>query len=197
MMIVLRKLFRHRARPSSTPSEDQVIAWAQEVLWKPDDRWVLFRNGTVVFQRHLPPGNVEQEARKFLRSKGHVVPGTHLGDFSVYDARPEGWLVAGHQDGIATYVHPSETDTDAHLRVGLLGRTKREKDDTSSASGTAMDGTQRPRIAESTPAFAGSGRSAVSSARADPVSARARPGPSGVGRGRRMRNRLPAARVST
>jgi hypothetical protein len=125
---VWKRIYRRHAGRAQPPDEERLRSWVEEVLWNPDDRWVLFRNGTVVFSRHLPAGDVEQEARKFLSENGRVVPGTSLGDFGVYDAVPTGWLVTGDQEGMATYVHPTEIDKDDHLSVGLLGRSKRHRD---------------------------------------------------------------------
>ena len=94
--------------------------------------WVLFKNGTyIIFNNADTIADIEKSAITFMQEFGPVSGGNPAGDFVVTHLnKTEGWSISGHGYGMYTYVHPSELipvqQTD--LNVGLLGRSKRDRD---------------------------------------------------------------------
>lgn len=90
--------------------------------------WVLFKNGTCVMLLN-PQNDIKTQAIQILRAHGSVTPGTPTGDFEVTKI-PEinGWIVTGDYPGIMMYVSDREGKKKEDAEVGLIGRSKRERD---------------------------------------------------------------------
>ncbi|GAA4236265.1 hypothetical protein GCM10022254_45470 [Actinomadura meridiana] len=65
-----------------------------------------------------------------LREYGPVHAGGPAADFGTIDLdEAPGWAVYGHHDDVLTHVAPDEVDDGAEdLVIGLLGRSKRDRD---------------------------------------------------------------------
>lgn len=94
--------------------------------------WVLFENGTyIIFDKADTIKDIREEAIKLMKEYGPVYAGGTAGDFGVTHLdKTEGWVVSGHCYGMYTYVNPAEieADTPNDAAIGLLGRSKRDKD---------------------------------------------------------------------
>jgi len=94
--------------------------------------WVLFENGTyIIFDNVDTLSSIEQEAVKLMKEYGPVHSSNPAGDFGVtHLIETDGWVVSGHCYGMYTYVHPTELNSTKpdDLKIGLFGRSKREKD---------------------------------------------------------------------
>jgi hypothetical protein len=94
--------------------------------------WVLFENGTyIIFDNADTIADLKEESIKLMKEYGPVYAGSPAGDFSVTHLnKTEGWVVSGHCYGMYTYVNPVELETNNpdDVKIGLFGRTKREKD---------------------------------------------------------------------
>ncbi len=90
--------------------------------------WVLFKNSTCVMLLR-PAENIKEQAIKILREHGSAVAGTPSGDFEVTKL-PElsGWAVTGDYPGIMMYVSDEEGKRKDDVEIGLIGRSKRERD---------------------------------------------------------------------
>lgn len=103
------------------------IEYIKEATTDSSTPWVLYRNGTLVF---LPgaSGYLEKLASDLLKTEGPVVAGTPSGDFSVTRSS-RAWFVKSHHADILTVVTPDEVGPgDSDLKIGLLGRSKRDLD---------------------------------------------------------------------
>lgn len=92
-------------------------------------QWALFKHGTCVMLLR-PEADVRAQATAILKAHGSVVAGTPSADFEVTKI-PEmnGWIVTGDYPGIMMYVSQEEAGRkNSDFEVGLLGRTKRERD---------------------------------------------------------------------
>lgn len=94
--------------------------------------WVLFENGTyIIFDNADTIADIKEESIKLMKEYGPVYSGSSAGDFSVTHLnKTDGWIVSGHCYGMYTYVNPEELETKSpdDVKIGLFGRTKREKD---------------------------------------------------------------------
>jgi hypothetical protein len=92
--------------------------------------WVLFENGTCVILME-PGDDLAVHAVALMKEWGPVHPGGPAGDFGVIELPDDlGWVVTGHHEDILTFVGPDEVPSgDVNdLVVGLLGRSKRDRD---------------------------------------------------------------------
>ncbi len=106
---------------------DLIAVW-KTIVNSPEKSWVLFENGTCVILME-PRGDLADQAAGLLREWGPVRAGTPSGDFDTIElADAPGWVVTCHPDDILTYVGPDEIDSPDDLVVGLLGRSKRNRD---------------------------------------------------------------------
>ena len=101
---------------------------------KPDKKWVLFSNGTIVICDETWE-NLELEAKEFLKEKGRVVIATPLADFNVKSLDDNsGWVVFSYHESIITLVLEEEREKESNedeedpMSIGLYGRYKRDKD---------------------------------------------------------------------
>lgn len=102
----------------------------REIIQGSEKSWVLFRNGTCVIFGG-PEGDLVAQATELMKEWGPVYVGTPAADFDVIDLAPvPGWLVTCHHQDILTYVSPGEmmSGEPNDLMVGLLGRSKRDRD---------------------------------------------------------------------
>ncbi|OLT20419.1 hypothetical protein BJF79_47350 [Actinomadura sp. CNU-125] len=109
-------------------TEELVEVW-RGVIMGDTKSWVLFEHGTCVILME-PEDDLALQAIGLLREFGPVQGGTSAGDFGTIDldAAP-GWAVYGHHNDVLTYVAPEEAgDEPSDLAVGLLGRSKRDRD---------------------------------------------------------------------
>lgn len=90
--------------------------------------WVLFKHGTCVMLLNHEK-DIREGAISILKEHGQVVAGTPSGDFEVTKI-PEikGWVVTGDYPGIMMYVSEVEGKKKDDVEVGIIGRTKRERD---------------------------------------------------------------------
>ncbi len=100
----------------------------KKIIIDPQMSWVLFKNGTCVMLLE-PQKNIKEQAVKILREHGSVVAGSSSGDFEVTKI-PEinGWVVTGDYPGIMMFVSEEEGKKKDDAGVGLVGRSKRERD---------------------------------------------------------------------
>lgn len=102
----------------------------RSIIQDPVKSWVLFNNGTGVILMG-PEGDLAAQAIELMKEWGPVYIGTPAADFNVIDLAPvPGWIVTCHHQDILTYVSPEELMGAApnDLLVGLLGRSKRDRD---------------------------------------------------------------------
>ncbi|MEV4259364.1 hypothetical protein AB0J52_39915 [Spirillospora sp. NPDC049652] len=107
---------------------EAAIALWRTIIIGDHKSWVLFENGTcVILTDH--EGDLAARATEILGEYGPVHAGTPAADFGTItlDAAP-GWVVYGHHNDVLTYVAPDEVDDDDTLKIGLLGRSKRDQD---------------------------------------------------------------------
>jgi hypothetical protein len=106
-----------------------IDVWRQ-IITDARKSWVLFENGTCVILME-PGDDLAAQAVAFMKEWGTVHPGSPAGDFGVIEL-PDGlgWVVTGHYDDILILVGPDEVSPgDVNdLAVGLLGRSKRDRD---------------------------------------------------------------------
>jgi hypothetical protein len=92
--------------------------------------WVLLENGTCVILAE-PGDDLAAQAVTLMKEWGPVHPGGPAGAFGVIELPDDlGWAVTGHHDDILTLigtdgVPPGDVND---LVVGLLGRSKRDRD---------------------------------------------------------------------
>ncbi|MFB4313219.1 hypothetical protein [Actinomadura sp. 21ATH] len=108
-------------------AEELVGVWRAVILGE-GKSWVAFEHGTCVILM-APEDDLAAQAVGILREYGPVAAGTPAADFGTIelDDAP-GWVVYGHHDDVLTYVAPGEVEDPDELRVGLLGRSKRDLD---------------------------------------------------------------------
>lgn len=100
------------------------------IIQDAEKSWVLFRNGTCVILMQ-PEGDLTAQAIELMKEWGPVYVGTPAADFNVINLAPApGWIVTCHHQDILTYVSPDEMmgAEPNDLMVGLLGRSKRDRD---------------------------------------------------------------------
>ncbi|CAM5266051.1 hypothetical protein SCANM63S_05446 [Streptomyces canarius] len=74
-------------------------------------------------------GGLADRATEILRAYGPVSVGGPAGDFRVLELKNgEGWLVTGHHPDVVTFVALEESEDPSHLAVGMLGRSRRDRD---------------------------------------------------------------------
>ncbi|MCM2416206.1 hypothetical protein LNW71_33840 [Streptomyces sp. RKAG290] len=109
---------------------ERLIGIWQRLLADPHKSWVLFGNGTCVVLT-APDGDLTEQATEILAEFGPAHAGTPAGDFGVIDLKDaEGWVVTGHHIDVLTFVAPDEPDDQSEMAVGVLGRSKRDRDGT-------------------------------------------------------------------
>jgi hypothetical protein len=101
---------------------EKVKVWKR--ILKKGKKFVLFSNDTIVVT------DSEDRAKDLMKKFGPACPGTASADFSVTNLGiVDGWVVMYNRPEILTYVSPDEVKEGAFdMMVGLIGRTKREKD---------------------------------------------------------------------
>lgn len=102
----------------------------RDIIQDTEKSWVLFRNGTCVILIQ-PEGDLAAQATELMKEWGPVYVGTPAADFNVINLAPApGWIVTCHHQDILTYVSPDEMmgAEPNDLMVGLLGRSKRDRD---------------------------------------------------------------------
>ena len=114
-----------------TTGDALVVLW-RSIVRGPDKSWVLFKNGTCVFPSE--PGadsDLATQAIALMKTWGPVHAGSSAGDFSVITLKDApGWAVTCHHNDILTYVGPDDVEsaTASDVTIGLLGRSKRDRD---------------------------------------------------------------------
>lgn len=108
-------------------SIDLIVVF-KKVVTDPLMSWVLFKNGTCVMLLE-PQKDIKTQAIQILGRYGRVSAGTPSGDFEVIKI-PEinGWIVTGDYPGIMMYVSLEEGKKRDDVKIGLIGRNKREQD---------------------------------------------------------------------
>ncbi|MET8832486.1 hypothetical protein ABZV78_01015 [Micromonospora sp. NPDC004540] len=109
--------------------EDLADVW-RRIIVGDGKSWVVYRHGTcVVFPDPGPDTDLAARATDILREYGPVHAGGPAGDFGTITLDPgPGWVVYGHHNDVLTYVGPGEVEDPSDLRVGLYGRSKRNRD---------------------------------------------------------------------
>ncbi|XVQ12357.1 hypothetical protein ACQP1W_07275 [Spirillospora sp. CA-255316] len=107
---------------------EEIIGIWRTVILGDHKSWVMFGNGTCVILME-PEEDLAAQAVRILREYGPVHAGTPSADFGIIelDDAP-GWVVYGHHDDVLSYVAPEEVEEADELKVGLLGRSKRDQD---------------------------------------------------------------------
>jgi hypothetical protein len=105
----------------------QLIEIYKKVIEPNLKNWVVFENGTCVIIYHSK-GDLENEAKDVLQKYGKVHSGTPSADFTVIKV-DQGWIVAGDQPGILNYVSEDEGEDKEDYEIGLIGRDKKERDE--------------------------------------------------------------------
>ncbi|MFD8392980.1 hypothetical protein ACFV2N_28205 [Streptomyces sp. NPDC059680] len=110
-------------------TETLIDAW-RRLLAGSGKTWVLFEHGTCVVLEE-PTGDLAAQATEILREFGPVRVGGPAGDFRVLELHNgEGWLVTGHHPDVVTFVPLDDSADPSHLAVGILGRSRRDRDGT-------------------------------------------------------------------
>lgn len=108
-------------------TETLIDAW-RRLLAGSGKPWVLFEHGTCVVLEE-PGGGLADRATEILRAYGPVSVGGPAGDFRVLELKNgEGWLVTGHHPDVVTFVALEDSEDPSHLAVGMLGRSRRDRD---------------------------------------------------------------------
>jgi hypothetical protein len=110
--------------------ENTLIQIWQNIIEGDEKSWVLFENGTCVILMK-PEAELAAQALQLMREYGSVHGGSPAGDFSIIKLRNDpGWAVTSHHPDMLTYVSPGEIEEseNSDLRIGLLGRSKRDQD---------------------------------------------------------------------
>lgn len=106
-----------------------IDAW-RRLLTGSGKSWVLFEHGTCVVLEH-PTAEPAEQAVGILRQFGPVHVATSAGDFRVLElGSGEGWLVTSHHPDVVTFVPRDDPEDPSHLAVGILGRSRRDRDGT-------------------------------------------------------------------
>jgi hypothetical protein len=112
------------------PETDSLVERWRAITRDAGRSWALFANGTcVLFEQG--EGEPAARATALLKEWGPVQVATPSADFAVVDLPDAlGWLVTCHHPDILTYVGPEELAGRGpdHLLIGLLGRSKRDRD---------------------------------------------------------------------
>ncbi|MFJ9559248.1 hypothetical protein ACIRQQ_04285 [Streptomyces fuscichromogenes] len=114
-----------------TTVENQTLidAW-RRLLTGSGKAWVVFEHGTCVVLEH-PAGDIAEQAVGILREFGPMQVATAAGDFRVLELQQgEGWLVTSHHPDVVTFVPRDDPEDPSHLAVGILGRSRRDRDGT-------------------------------------------------------------------
>ncbi|TQK95850.1 hypothetical protein FB563_0770 [Streptomyces puniciscabiei] len=110
-------------------TETLIDAW-RRLLAGSGKPWVLFEHGTCVVLEEAG-GGLADRATEILRAYGPVHVGGPAGDFRVLELKNgEGWLVTGHHPDVVTFVPLDDSADPSHLAVGILGRSRRDRDGT-------------------------------------------------------------------
>ncbi|MET8768961.1 hypothetical protein [Streptomyces sp. NPDC004658] len=108
-------------------TETLIDAW-RRLLAGSGKPWVLFEQGTCVVLEE-PAEGLADRATDILRAYGPVSVGGPAGDFRVLELENgEGWLVTGHHPDVVTFVALQDSEDPSHLAVGILGRSRRDRD---------------------------------------------------------------------
>src|SRR4051812_6055459 len=114
---------------TTVDTETLIDAW-RRLLTGSGKSWVLFEHGTCVGVEN-PAGELAEQAVGILREFGPVHVATSAGDFRVLELNNgEGWLVTGHHPDVVTFVPRDDPEDPSHLAVGILGRSRRDRDGT-------------------------------------------------------------------
>ena len=114
-----------------TTVENQTLidAW-RRLLTGSGKSWVVFEHGTCVVVEH-PVGDLAEQAVGILREFGPMHVATAAGDFRVLELQQgDGWLVTSHHPHVVTFVPRDDPEEPSHLAVGILGRSRRDRDGT-------------------------------------------------------------------
>ncbi|MFF3916262.1 hypothetical protein ACFYZB_22745 [Streptomyces sp. NPDC001852] len=111
-------------------TETLIDAW-RRLLAGSGKTWVLFEHGTCVVLERPAGEDLAAQATGILREFGPVRVGGPAGDFRVLELHNgEGWLVTGHHPDVVTFVPLDDSADPSHLAVGILGRSRRDRDGT-------------------------------------------------------------------
>ncbi|MER6072199.1 hypothetical protein ABT187_25750 [Streptomyces sp. NPDC001817] len=111
-------------------TETLIDAW-RRLLAGSGKTWVLFEHGTCVVLERPAGQDLAAQATGILREFGPVRVGGPAGDFRVLELHNgEGWLVTGHHPDVVTFVPLDDSADPSHLAVGILGRSRRDRDGT-------------------------------------------------------------------
>lgn len=114
---------------TTVDTETLIDAW-RRLLTGSGKSWVLFEHGTCVVLEH-PAADLTEQAVGILREFGPVHVATSAGDFRVLELNTgEGWLVTSHHPDVVTFVPRDDPEDPSHLAVGILGRSRRDRDGT-------------------------------------------------------------------
>ncbi|MFK0153440.1 hypothetical protein ACIQVL_11450 [Streptomyces sp. NPDC090499] len=114
---------------TTVDNQTLIDAW-RRLLTGSGKSWVLFEHGTCVVLEH-PTGDLAGHAVGILREFGPMNVGTAAGDFRVLELNQgEGWLVTSHHPDVITFVPRDDPEDASHLAVGILGRSRRDRDGT-------------------------------------------------------------------
>ncbi|MFE9453776.1 hypothetical protein [Streptomyces sp. NPDC006739] len=112
---------------ATVDTEKLIDAW-RRFLTGSGKSWVLFEHGTCVVLEQ-PAADLAAQAVDVLREFGPVQVATAAGDFRVLElGNGEGWLVTGHHPDVVTFVPGDDPEEPSHLAVGMLGRSRRDRD---------------------------------------------------------------------
>ncbi|MFJ5520916.1 hypothetical protein ACIQB4_28200 [Streptomyces griseoluteus] len=91
---------------------------------------MLFAHGTCVVLEDRTGESVEQ-AVGILRQFGHMHVATSASEFHVLELdSSDGWLVTSYHSNVMTFVPRDDPEDPSRLAVGILGRSRRDRDDT-------------------------------------------------------------------
>jgi hypothetical protein len=105
-------------------SDDHVEVW-KSVLVEEGADWVVFENGTlVVCDEDIP---AEESALEIIKEFSETVPGTYLGDFSVYPRLELGiWIISYPMNQVFNYMPLKGCSSES--AAGMIARTIRADD---------------------------------------------------------------------
>ncbi|MFG2955148.1 hypothetical protein ACGF5O_15615 [Streptomyces sp. NPDC048291] len=114
---------------ATVENQTLIDAW-RRLLTGSGKSWVVFEHGTCVVVEH-PVGDLAEQAVGILREFGPMHVATTAGDFRVLELQQgDGWLVTSHHPDVVTFVPRDDPEEPSHLAVGILGRSRRDRDGT-------------------------------------------------------------------
>lgn len=80
--------------------------------------WIVYEHGTCV-SVDRSSDDPKSDANEILRQFGPVHGGSPAGDFGIYPAPCDGWIVTSHHENVNTFVAPDEVETKYPAKRGL------------------------------------------------------------------------------